>query len=211
MIEILFEDNHMLVLNKPADLLTQPTEEVQDSLEARAKQWIKERDQKPGNVFLGAIHRLDKGASGIIVFAKTSKALSRLSASIRDQETVKMYHAIVSPPPTKDEATLEDYLTHDSHRATVVNKNVSGAKLARLHYKVLKKEKNQALLEVHLETGRYHQIRAQLAAKGSPILGDKKYGSSTAWNFPGIALHHAHFEIPHPTTKQIMKFDSKAF
>jgi len=207
MIDVVFEDNHLLVLNKPPGLLTQPSGTSRESLEEKAKNWLKDKYNKPGNVFLEAIHRLDKAASGIVVFAKTSKALSRLTAEVRNRNVKKIYHVLVGKHPPKNFGVLEHYLVHDNFRATVVDKEVSGAKPAKLHYKVIIERPEQILLEVELITGRYHQIRAQLASVGSPILGDTKYGSKDAWNFPGIALHHFHFEIPHPVTKEMLSFE----
>lgn len=206
MIEVVFEDNHLLVLNKPALLLTQPSGTDKESLEGLAKAWIKAKYEKPGNVFLEAIHRLDRAASGIVVFAKTSKALTRLMSDLRNKNVKKVYHALVDKPPPETEGILEHFLIHDDFRATVVREGDPNAKLCRLYYKVLKKGESSILLEIELETGRYHQIRAQLGKIGCPILGDKKYGSAAAWSFPGIALHHCHFEIPHPVTKEMLSF-----
>lgn len=207
MIEIIFEDNHLLVVNKPAGLLTQPSGTEQDSLEAQAKAYIKEKYQKPGNVFLEAVHRLDKPVSGIVVFAKTSKALSRLNESLRSKQAKKIYHAWVEGIPKQKEATLEHYLVHDDFIATIVSKEHPEAKLARLSYKLLESKENSSLLEITLETGRYHQIRAQLAAIGHPIVGDAKYGSKT--NRPEIALTHVQLEIVHPVTGQLLIFACK--
>lgn len=200
MIEIVYEDNHLLAVNKPAGMLTQATKENSDCLEMQVKAWIKEKYKKPGNVFLGAVHRLDRPVSGIVLFAKTSKALSRLNALIRNQEIHKTYFAIVEGSPKEDCGTLEHFLRHDEHRAHVGNKGEPEVKLARLHYKILKHIGNNALLQIELETGRYHQIRAQCAAIGCPIVGDKKYGSRQ--QLPGeiIALHHGRLELEHPIT-----------
>lgn len=197
MLPILYEDNHLLVVNKPAGLLTQPSGTSQDSAEAICKAWIKEKYQKPGNVFLEAAHRLDKPVSGLVLFAKTSKALSRLHAILREKKAVKVYLALVEKAPKHSEATLEHVLRHGEHRARILPALVPGAQLARLHYKLVGKREGGYLLEVTLETGRYHQIRAQLAAENLPIIGDEKYGGKKMQ--PGeIALHHFHLEIPHP-------------
>lgn len=206
MIKVIYEDNHLLVLNKPSGLLTQPTKLNSDSLETRAKKWLKKKYRKKGNVFLEAIHRIDRPTSGIVVFAKTSKALSRLMAAIRAKKTQKRYQAWVEGVPHPSKATLEHYLVHDDYRATVVSKNTRGSKLARLHYRVIRKEKNKALLEIDLETGRYHQIRAQLSQIGYPIIGDTKYGSKTKRKDKSIALNHSSMSIPHPTQGTIMTF-----
>ncbi len=200
MITIVFEDNHLLVLNKPAGLLTQPSGTDQDSLEMQAKAYIKEKYQKPGNVFLEAVHRLDKPVSGIVVFAKTSKALSRLNESLRNKQAKKIYHAWVEGIPKQKEGTLENYLVHDDFIASVATKNNPQAKLARLSYKVLETQGDETLLEIILETGRYHQIRVQLSTIGHPILGDTKYGSKKS--HPEIALSHVRLEIEHPVTHE---------
>lgn len=203
-LEIIYEDNHLLAVNKPAGMLTQPSGTDQESVEALAKQWIKEKYQKPGQVFLEAVHRLDKPVSGVVLFARTSKALSRLNASMREKNTLKRYEAFVEGKLPSSEGTLEHYLVHDDYQASVVSKSNPQAKLARLHYRVLHVENHRSHVEVTLETGRYHQIRVQLAAIGSPIVGDKKYGSKIPWEKEGIALHHARLEIPHPITGEIV-------
>jgi 23S rRNA pseudouridine1911/1915/1917 synthase len=212
--EILYEDNHLIVVNKPAGLLTQPTDLENDSLEVRVKAWIKKTYNKPGNVFLGVIHRLDKPVSGIVVFAKTSKALSRLNASIREREMVKTYYALVEGSPKKKQGTLEHYLKHDDYFASVCSPDDPSGKLARLHYEALKSSGDATLLKVVLETGRYHQIRCQCAAMGCPIVGDIKYGASkTAHSgkyLPSgaIALHHGNLTLTHPVTKAELKIEA---
>lgn len=193
--ELIYEDNHLLAVNKPAGLLTQPSGTSQASLEGLCKDWIKEKYQKPGNVFLEAAHRLDKPVSGLVLFAKTSKALARLHAILRDRKATKIYLALVEKAPEPSEGTLEHFLVHDSHRATVVQ---AGGQLAQLRYKVLGKQPLGVLLEIELETGRYHQIRAQLAAIGLPIIGDTKYGSRIPADT--IALHHLRLTLEHPVT-----------
>lgn len=206
MIDVIYEDNHLLVLNKPSGLLTQPSGTSGENLQDNAKLWLKKTYQKPGNVFLEPIHRLDKAASGIVVFAKTSKALSRLTAEIRNKGVKKIYHALVEKLPPENAGFLEHYLIHDDFCAKVVKNGTTQAKHAKLHYEVLKTNNRKILIEVELLTGRYHQIRVQLAEAGSSILGDTKYGSKTPWNYPGIALHHYHFEIMHPVTKERLIF-----
>lgn len=208
MIEILFEDNHQLVLNKPSGMLTQPDNTGQESLEALAKAFIKERDEKHGNVFLGAVHRIDKPVSGIVLFAKSSKGLSRLNEAIRNKATRKIYRALVEGNTQKDPCTLEHYLRHDSHFAKVTNSQDPEAKLARLHYRVLSQENGLTLLEIELETGRYHQIRAQMSHAGHPILGDTKYGSRIPFKEGAIALHHYQLEVPHPITGTMQRFEA---
>lgn len=205
---VLYEDNHIIAVNKPAGLLTQPTDIQNDSLEVRLKAWLKEKYNKPGNVFLGILHRLDRPVSGIVVFAKTSKALSRLNEAMRERTMHKTYIALVEGTPQKEEEVLEHYLRHDDYRAEICRKGDNGAKLARLRYKTLEKRAKNTLLEVKLETGRYHQIRAQLAAIGCPIVGDGKYGSKTKFQNDTIALHHAHMELTHPVTHAAIILDA---
>lgn len=212
--DIIYEDNHLFVVNKPAGVLTEPSGTDQANLEDLAKVWIKRVYQKPGNVFLTAAHRIDKPASGIVVFAKTSKCLSRVHEFIRERKVKKWYHALVQNCPKVEEAVLEHYLVHDDFHARVVPSYFPQAKLARLSYRVLEKRDNQTLLEIDLETGRYHQIRAQMDAMGCPIVGDSKYGSTMHFkhNLKGdiIALHHVRLEMPHPISKEWMVFESKA-
>lgn len=209
-LDIIFEDNHLFVLNKPAGLLTQPSGTDNDSLEAMAKAFIKERDDKPGNVYMEAAHRLDAVASGIVVFAKTSKASKRLQESIRERKARKIYWAWVEGIAKESEAALEDYLVHEDFRSRIASSQDKKAKQARLHYKVIEQKKGKSLLEVNLETGRYHQIRIQLSNNGNPIIGDIKYGAR-AWSQRGIALQHKTFSIPHPTTKEIISFKVKTY
>lgn len=204
----IYEDNHLLVLNKPAGLLTQPSGTDQPSLEQAAKKWLKDKYHKPGNVFLEAVHRLDKPVSGIIVFGKTSKALSRLNASIRSKQTRKYYYAWVEGIPPFDEGVLEDYLVHDDYIAQVVPSHHPQAKLARLSYRVMEKRSQDALLEIELETGRYHQIRVQLAAMGCPIWGDRKYGSHRSFQEGSIALHHGRLLLPHPISGEVLSLEA---
>lgn len=208
MIEILYEDNHLIAVNKPAGLLTQPTDECRDSLELQVKEWIKEKYQKPGNVFLGVIHRLDKPVSGIVLFAKTSKALSRLNDLIRSRHMHKTYFALVEGKMSDSAGTLEHFLRHDEHRAYVSTSQDKEAKLARLHYKVLEENEKHSLVQIELETGRYHQIRVQLSTIGCPIVGDKKYGSRQPFGEGTIALHHGRLELEHPITHQQLCIDA---
>lgn len=208
MVEVLFEDNHLLVLVKPANLATQPATGHSDSLEDRAKSWIKTKYQKPGNVYLHAIHRLDTPVSGIVVFAKTSKALSRLQASMRAGETKKIYTAWVEGTLTEESAQFEDWLIHGDFCAVKSEEGAPGAKRCLLSYCVKKREKGKTLVEIQLKTGRYHQIRAQFGFRGYPIWGDGKYGSRLPYSASGIALHHSSFSIPHPISGEEQNFNS---
>ena len=195
----LYEDNHLLCLSKPPGLLTQPTSTTQDSLETRAKLWIKERDQKKAGVFLHAVHRLDKDSSGVVIFAKSKKALSRITKEFRERRVKKTYLAITQKiPKTK---TLTHTLKHGSHKAL---QDESG-KESHLSFEVVKKQKDFYLLEIDLKTGRYHQIRAQFALEECPIVGDHKYGSKI--EMP-LALHCKSLVFLHPTTKKELKIQA---
>jgi 23S rRNA pseudouridine1911/1915/1917 synthase len=204
----LYEDNHLLVLNKPAGLLTQPSGTEKDCLERQAKIWLKEIHHKPGNVFLEAVHRLDKPVSGIVVFAKTSKALTRLNASMRSKQLRKIYWSWVEGSFSSNEGILEHFLLHDDYHAKVVEENHPQGKKALLTYRVLKRKKGRTLLEIELGTGRYHQIRLQLAAVGHPIWGDRKYGSQKKYEAEAIALHHRRLQLPHPISKIELTFEA---
>lgn len=202
------EDNHLLVLNKPAGLLTQPSGTEQDSLERQAKAWLKARDLKSGNVFLEAVHRLDKPVSGVVLFSKTSKALARLNESMRKKQTRKIYWAWVEGSLSSDQGILENFLIHDDFHAKSVDAAHPEGKIARLSYRVLERRKERTLIEIELETGRYHQIRLQLGTLGHPVWGDFKYGGRQPYENGCIALHHRRLEIPHPISKAIMIFEA---
>lgn len=208
--EIVFIDNHLLAADKPHNLLTQPSGTDRDSLEAQAKLFIKNKFDKPGNVFLEAVHRIDRQACGIVLFARTSKALSRLTEQIRNGNCLKIYRALVSKRPPQQEGLLEDWLLHDDFKATVVPPQTDGAKRATLRYSIVEtRPDGHFLLEIQLETGRYHQIRAQLAHAGCPIVGDDRYGSLEPYKNGAIALQHARLTILHPITKESITFEAK--
>jgi len=193
--KILFEDNHLLFAEKAAGLLTQPAGE-EESLEDILKAFLKEKYQKKGNVFLHAIHRLDKPTSGIVLFAKSQKALERLNLAQRQHSIKKEYLAICEGHLSS--GSREHILIHDEHRARVVPEGTPEGKLASLSYEVLQESDTFCLVLVTLETGRYHQIRAQFAASGHPVLGDTKYGSRHRFSRDAITLHHFRMTIPHP-------------
>jgi len=201
-LDVLYHDNQMLAVNKPAGLLTQPSGTDKDNLEDRAKAYIKEVKGKPGNVFLHAVHRLDQVVSGIVLFACTDKALSRLNADMRAHRFTKIYHAIVSGAPPQQEGSLRHFLIHDDYRAEVAKEGDPEARECLLDYEVLKQSSEKSLLEIQLHTGRYHQIRAQLAAVGCPIVGDEKYGSKVKLPGGAITLHHARLTVMHPVSKE---------
>jgi len=200
-IDILYEDNHLLIVNKPAGLLTQPNEGEGSSAEELAKRYIKDKYEKPGAVYLEAVHRLDKPASGAVAFARTSKAAARLSAAIREKRCHKVYWALVEGT-LEEQGTLDHWLIHDDHYASVAIPDAAGAKRALLSYRVIGTDGSTTLVEIVLETGRYHQIRAQFAAAGHPVIGDNKYSGSRSWPSGGIALHSRTLELPHPTLQQ---------
>ncbi len=201
-LEVLYHDTHLLALNKPAGLLTQPGSLGRDNLEDRAKAWIKDRKNKPGAVYLHAAHRLDRAVSGIVVCACTSKALIRLQEAQRNRRLEKVYHAVITGVLPHAQGALEHLLVHASHHAQVVARNHPGARECRLEYRVLRRRGKRSLLEMRIITGRYHQIRAQLAACGCPILGDRKYGSSTTLPDGAIALHHVRLRLCHPVSRE---------
>lgn len=198
--EVLYSDNHLLAVVKPALLATQPSKPEEPSLETWAKEWVRLQTGKEGAIFLHPIHRLDKSASGIVLFARSSKALSRLNEAMRERQIEKTYYALVEGKPL-EEGELQHYLKHGNYRAEVVASEKEGGKKAQLYYKLLERQPNKSLLEIVLVTGRYHQIRAQLSAVRCPILGDRKYGSSASFSHPGIALHHGEMSFSHPVTK----------
>jgi 23S rRNA pseudouridine1911/1915/1917 synthase len=195
---IIYSDNHLLVVEKPAEIPTQP------DLTELAKDWVKKKYNKPGNIYLHPIHRLDRVVSGLVLFARTSKALSRLQEMMRERKIEKIYHALVDGDFPEEEGRLVHHLIHGSFRAEVSKEG----KEAILDYRVLKHEKDSTLLEIHLITGRYHQIRAQLSNIGYPILGDEKYGSKKK-RPKGITLHHSEMRFEHPVTKEPLALKSK--
>ncbi len=197
--EILYRDNHVLAVVKPAGLLTQPSGTRRANLEDMLKGWLKVTLGKPGNVYLQAVHRIDKDVSGVVLLATSSKSLSRLNQSMRDGAIGKVYHALVVGRLPLDRGRLEHWLIHGDHKAVLTTKNKPQAKRAVLDYVVMQKINGAWLVEITLQTGRYHQIRAQMAAVNCPILGDAKYGSKK--RFEGIALHSRTLSFPHPVKK----------
>lgn len=189
-IKILYEDNHLIAVYKPAGVLIQGDETGAHSLMDEVKSFIKTRDKKPGNVFLGLIHRLDQPVQGIVLFSKTSKGASRLAEQFREHKVEKVYHAAVEGVPPDIHGKLVDFLSKDrKHNKTHINaRDREGAKRAELSYKVLKSDGLRSLVQVFPQTGRPHQIRAQLAAAGCPIVGDIKYGARVPLPDRSIAL-----------------------
>jgi 23S rRNA pseudouridine1911/1915/1917 synthase len=196
--DILYLDNHLIVIDKPPLLLTQPAGGVFDSVQSRGQEYIKEKFYKPGDVFLHPVHRLDRVASGIVVSARTSKALSRLNEQIKKDQWKKIYLLRHEGELPTLEGELVHYLVKGDFKTAIFDKEVPGSKKAHLRYKDL----GGGLAEVTLFTGRYHQIRAQFSHIGAPICGDAKYGSKEKGISPGIDLHHTHVEFFHPITKE---------
>jgi 23S rRNA pseudouridine1911/1915/1917 synthase len=189
----LYEDNHLLAFFKPKGLLTQDSGTGEPNLEEMAKEWVKVHYQKKGEVFLHAVHRLDRPVSGIVLFARTSKSLSRLNAAMRGNKFVKIYRAWVEGE-VPGEGVLVSKLSHGEKKAFFSE----DGKLSELKYKTLEVAQGKSHVEIQLQTGRYHQIRAQFQQIGHPIIGDAKYGSRFASFEGGIALCHTRLEFPHP-------------
>ena len=201
---VVYEDNHIIIVNKASGEIVQGDKTGDIPLSETVKQYIKEKYQKPGNVFLGVVHRLDRPVSGLVVFAKTSKALSRLNDMFRTGDVNKTYWAIVKRGDIAPEATLTDWLTRNErqNKSYAHPREVPGSKKAVLSYKVRSVSDNYMLLEVHLMTGRHHQIRCQLANMGCPIKGDLKYGSPRSNPDGSISLMSRRVEFVHPVSKE---------
>lgn len=202
-LNVLYEDNHIIVVNKRVGDIVQGDKTGDKPLSEVVKEYIKDKYNKPGEVFLGVVHRLDRPTTGIVVFARTSKALTRLNDIFKNRETQKTYWAIVKNKPAKQSANLVHYLTRNekSNTSKAHNKEVTGSKMASLDYRIIKVLTNYTALEVDLHTGRHHQIRAQLAAIGSPIKGDLKYGADRSNPDGGICLHARKLVFTHPVAK----------
>ena len=209
-LQVLFEDNHILAVNKRAGDIVQGDKTGDMPLSDIAKIYLKNKYNKPGNVFLGVVHRIDRPTSGVVMFAKTSKALVRLNEMLRQKKIDKTYWAIVKNKPKNPTGTLIHYLKKNSrnNKTTVYDQPQSGAKKAVLHYKHLASSDNYHLLEIDLETGRPHQIRAQLAKIGSPIKGDLKYGFSRSNPDGGISLHARRIKFLHPVKKEPVEIEA---
>lgn len=201
--QFLYEDNHIIILNKKPGQIIQGDKTNDLCLCDALKAYIKQRDSKPGNVFCGVVHRLDRPVSGVVIFAKTSKALERLNAMLQQHTIHKTYWAITKNTPTLPEMDLEHYLTRNEkeNKAYAVKANHPNAKKALLHYKLLAQSQGgYNLLEVDLKTGRHHQIRCQLSAIGCPIKGDLKYGAERSNRNGSISLHAREISFEHPVS-----------
>jgi len=203
-LQILFEDNHILIVNKRAGDITQGDKTGDKPLSDVVKEYIKDTYNKPGKVYLGIVHRLDRPTSGAIIFARTSKSLERLNKMLRDKTIHKTYWAIVKNHPKKEKETLINFLKKNpkTNKSKAYPKEIDGSKKAILHYAVLKKLERYSLLEIDLETGRHHQIRTQLATIGSPIKGDLKYGFDRSNKDGSIHLHARKIQFTHPVSKE---------
>lgn len=207
-IDVIYEDNHLLVLNKPALLPTMGVKPDQPSLINLAKAYLKQKYAKPGNVYLGVVSRLDSFVSGVVVFARTSKSAARLTKQFSNGETSKLYYAIVPSFQCKSQDDLIHWLAKDesNHRMMTVSKDTTKAKRAHLKYECMGECRNHCLLRIELLTGRKHQIRVQLATTNRAIVGDRKYGSKEPFQ-SGIALHSYSLSIQHPTRKESLTFE----
>lgn len=208
MLKVLYEDNHIIVVIKPYNIPSQSDKTNDIDMLSLVKEYIKEKYQKPGNVYVGLVHRLDRPVGGIMVFAKTSKAASRLSESIRNKSFSKTYLAVVNGKFEKQNGILENYLWKDEalNMSKVVSKDKKGAKLARLTYEVLAEKNDLSLVKINLETGRHHQIRVQFSNAGHSLYGDQKYGKGSMEK--QIALWAYRLEFKHPVKDEIMKFEA---
>ena len=203
-LQVLFEDNHIIIVNKRAGDIVQGDKTGDTPLSDVVKAYIKNKYTKPGNVYLGTVHRLDRPTSGIVIFAKTSKALPRLNKLFLSKDIKKTYWAVVKQPPPKPEGTLVHWLKKNqkTNKSYAYNKEVKDSKKGILHYKTIKKLDNYTLLEINLETGRHHQIRVQLSSIGSPLKGDLKYGFDRSNKDASIHLHARAIAFIHPVKKE---------
>jgi 23S rRNA pseudouridine1911/1915/1917 synthase len=207
---VLYEDNHLLVVNKASGVLVQGDETGDVPLVELCKQYIKEKYGKPGDVFLGVVHRLDRPVSGVVVFARTSKSLSRMNALFRERETKKTYWAIVSKKPKQPQGILVHWLAKDEKRnkAIAYPTETNGALRSELSYAEINQQRGYTLLEVNPITGRSHQIRIQLASMGCAIVGDLKYGNQEVVGDGSICLHARRLTFTHPVKKEIVTFEA---
>ena len=204
---VVYEDNHIIVVNKTASEIVQADKTGDTPLSETVKQYPKEKYQKPGNVFLGVTHRLDRPVSGLVIFAKTSKALTRLNEMFRAGEVKKTYWAVVKNAPKESEGELVHFLVRNEkqNKSYAYDKEVPNSKKAVLDYRLIGRSENYYLLEVDLKTGRHHQIRCQLAKMGCPIKGDLKYGSPRSNPDGSICLHARRVRFVHPVSKELIE------
>ena len=203
-IKVLYEDNHLLVVIKPINILSQSDKTKDIDMLTLVKLYIKEKYQKPGNVYAGLVHRLDRPTGGVMIFAKTSKCASRLSEQIKNNEMNKRYYAVVNGILKNKKDKLENYIKKEDSFSKIVSKEEG--KYAALEYKVIKEQDNMSLLDINLLTGRHHQIRVQFAHINHPLYGDQRYGKEDKNQ---LALYAYHLEFNHPITKERMIFEDK--
>jgi len=214
MIEVLYEDNHLIVVKKPPNVLTQSNESSDKNMLDLVKQYVKEKYNKPGDVYIGMIHRLDRPVGGVLVFARTSKAASRLSKQVQNRSVEKTYYCIVEGNVKDKKGKIIDYMIKDrnANMSSIVNENTQGAKKAILNYEKCSIAKSgnhiYTLLKIKLETGRPHQIRLQLSNMGYPIWGDSKYGRVKDRSTKALALWSYRMKINHPTKKEDIVFET---
>jgi len=208
-LQVLYEDNHVILVNKRPSDIVQGDKTGDMPLSEIVKLWLKEKYAKPGNVFLGVVHRIDRPVSGVVLFAKTSKALSRLSEAFRTKKIEKIYLAAVVSMPKNQEGTLSDYLLrdHKKNKSRVVSEG-KGGKLSTLDYKLIGRSDNYFFLQVKPKTGRHHQIRVQLSAMGCPIKGDIKYGAPRTNKDASIHLHAFKLNFTHPVSLQKLSIEA---
>lgn len=207
---VVYEDNHIIIVNKTASEIVQGDKTGDTPLSETVKQYLKEKYQKLGNVFIGVTHRLDRPVSGLVVFAKTSKALSRLNEMFKNSEVKKTYWAVVKNRPPEEEGELVNYLIRNEkqNKSYAYDTEKPGSKKAILHYRLIGHSQNYYLLEVDLKTGRHHQIRCQLAKMGCPIKGDLKYGSPRSNPDGSICLHARSVRFVHPVSKEVIAVEA---
>ena len=211
MIDVIFEDNHLIVVNKKATELVQGDSTGDEPLLEKVRTYLKMKYKKPGNVFVGLPHRLDRPTSGVVVYTKTSKALSRMNDIFRERTVQKTYWAAVKNKPKENEGLLVNYLkkSGEKNKSFIEKNDKNGGKYADLHYKLICSADRFHLLEVNPKTGRHHQIRLQLSAMGSPIKGDLKYGSDGSNKDGSIHLHARKIEFIHPVKKEPVSFEAQ--
>ena len=211
-IEVIYNDNHLIAVNKKAGQLVQGDRTGDISLDKLVREYLKVKYLKPGNVFLGVVHRIDRPVSGIVVFARTSKALSRMNELFRDKQVVKSYWCIVKELPEPEQGTLHHYLKKNEkqNKSYVYSSNVAGSREAILSYRLISRSDQYYLLHVDLHTGRHHQIRCQLAYSGWPVKGDLKYGYPRSNQDGSISLHARELTFTHPVKKTFLTLRAQA-
>jgi 23S rRNA pseudouridine1911/1915/1917 synthase len=204
--EILYEDNHLIAVYKRSSELAQGDKSGDESLDNQVKKYLAEKYKKPGDVFLGVIHRLDRPVSGVLLYARTSKALERLNEMFRNRQVKKIYWAIVKERPPEDESTITHFMKKNEtqNKSYTYDNEVNGSKEARLSYKIIARSDRFYLIEIELHSGRHHQIRAQLAAIGCPVKGDLKYGFPRSNDDGSISLLARKIEFVHPVKKEVI-------